>query len=115
MDKRTICLFGRGYICSEADTDSSGVLIYLGVVPGVADGEGPMLGEDLEQPAGDGDGLLLGHLGVDPPYVHRPLPREVPAQHLPCRPSEPTPAAATSEELHAAAAASVAARSLGFS
>jgi len=37
-------------------------VLYLGVVPGVADGEGPVVGEDLEEAAGDGDGLLLGHL-----------------------------------------------------
>jgi hypothetical protein len=79
------------------------------VVPGVADGEGPVVGEDLEEAARDGDGLLLGHLGFDPPHVHRPLPGEVPPEHLPRRPSEPT--AATPEELHPAAA-SVAARSL---
>lgn len=36
----------------------------LGVVPCVADGEGPVVGEDLEEAAGDGDSLLLGHLGV---------------------------------------------------
>ena len=76
-------------------------MLYLGVVPGVADGEGPVVGEDLEEAAGDGDGLLLGHLGVDPPHVHRPLPGEVPPKHLPRGPSEPaaTPAAAASEEL----------------
>jgi hypothetical protein len=68
-----------------------------------------VVGEDLEEAARDGDGLLLGHLGFDPPHVHRPLPGEVPPEHLPRRPSEPT--AATPEELHPAAA-SVAARSL---
>jgi hypothetical protein len=83
--------------------------LYLGVVPGVADGEGPMVGEDLEESAGNGDGLLLGHLGVDPPHVHGPLLREVPPQHLPRNPREPTaPAAAASEELHHAADAWVA-------
>jgi hypothetical protein len=46
-----------------------------------------------------------GHLGFDPPHVHRPLPREVPPERRP-------PDAATPEELHPAAAA---ARSLGGS
>ena len=50
-------------------------LSYLGVVPGVADGEGPMVGEDLDESTGDGVSLLLRHLRVDPPHVHRPLPR----------------------------------------
>jgi len=81
---------------------------YLGVVPGVADGEGPIVGEDLEEALGDGDGLLLGHLGVDPPHVHRPLPGEVTPQHLPRRPPEPTATPAASEELHHAAAAAAA-------
>ena len=78
--------------------DSSVLVLYLGVVPGVADGEGAVVGEDLEEAAGDGDGLLLGHVGVDPPHVHRPLPGEVPPKHLPRGPSEPaaTPAAAAS-------------------
>lgn len=92
---------------------------YLGVVPCVADGEGAMVGEDLEEATGDGDGLLLGHLGVDPPHVHRPLPREVPLQHLPRHPSSSAAtatAAASSEELHVAAAAAAAlVRWLGFS
>ena len=69
-----------------------------------------MVGEDLDEALGDGDGLFLGHLGVDPLHVHRPLPREVTPQHLPRRPPEPTatPAAAASEELHHAAAAAAA-------
>nr|ACN30709.1 unknown [Zea mays]ACN31390.1 unknown [Zea mays] len=48
---------------------------YLRVVLGVADGEGPMVGEDLDESTGDGDSLLLRHLRVDLPHVHRPLPR----------------------------------------
>jgi hypothetical protein len=50
-------------------------LLYLRVVLGVADGEGPMVGEDLDESTGDGDSLLLRHLRVDLPHVHRPLPR----------------------------------------
>ena len=50
-------------------------LSYLGVVPGVADGEGPMVGEDLDESTRDGDNLLLRHLRVDSPHIHRPLPR----------------------------------------
>lgn len=45
------------------------------MVPSVVDGEGPMVEEDLQESAGDGDSLLLRHLRVDLPHVHRPLPR----------------------------------------
>ena len=41
---------------------ASTCLSYLGVVPGVADGEGPMVGEDLDESDVDGDSLLLRHL-----------------------------------------------------
>ncbi|KAG8061819.1 hypothetical protein GUJ93_ZPchr0003g17201 [Zizania palustris] len=64
-----------------------------------------VISEDLEETAGDGDGLLLGRLGVDPPHVHRPLPREVPlplfsTSHNPRHPSRPAgiAAAASSED-----------------
>jgi hypothetical protein len=55
------------------------------MVPSVVDGEGPMVEEDLQESAGDGDSLLLRHLRVDPPHVHGLISREC------CHTSHATP------------------------
>lgn len=81
-------------------TISSKGASYLSMSPSVTDGERPVSPDDVIETSSNRISLLMRHLGVYLPHVHRPLPREIAHEYAAAHGSGGCPGCAAAAEPH---------------